>query len=359
MRLVFVLLLLLLPGSALAQTDALPPTPQQVVELAIDDFIRPAMAGFSVSTVKLEDAMGRLCAAPDRGTLDTARRAFGDAVLAHARIAFLRFGPLVEDNRQERLLFWPDRKGIALKQVQAALATGEETAASVDGLRQKSVAMQGFGALEFVLFGSDADNLATGSGYRCSYGLAVAGAIRRTARELKHAWMAEPGIATRMLSPTADDPDYRTTEEVLEDLVGAMAHGTEAIRDTRLLPFIGRDGAAPNARAALYWRSGMTMPDIGAEFAGIADLLRVSRIGEAGGADGIWASDAATFEFRNVVRALGVITGPTLADALADPKQLQGLRYLVILSQSLNTLFGERLSAALKLSVGFSSLDGD
>jgi predicted lipoprotein len=48
-----------------------------------------------------------------------------------------------------------------------------------------------------------------------------------------------------------------------------------------------------------------------------------------------------------------------VADILADEDRAGELGYLVILTQSLQRLFGEQLTAALGLSVGFSSLDGD
>jgi uncharacterized protein len=38
---------------------------------------------------------------------------------------------------------------------------------------------------------------------------------------------------------------------------------------------------------------------------------------------------------------------------------LQALKYLVIITGSLDTLLGQNLAAALGLSVGFSTLDGD
>jgi predicted lipoprotein len=70
----------------------------------------------------------------------------------------IRFGPVTEENRLERILFWPDRKGIGLKQVQAAIAGEDATAADPQTLPGKSVAMQGLGALEFVLFGTGSDS---------------------------------------------------------------------------------------------------------------------------------------------------------------------------------------------------------
>ena len=97
-----------------------------------------------------------LCAAPSQQALDAARQSFGETVDAWSAIEIIRFGPVTEENRLERMLFWPDRKGTGLKQVQAALAAKDATATDAGSLASKSVAMQGLGALEFVLFGTGA-----------------------------------------------------------------------------------------------------------------------------------------------------------------------------------------------------------
>jgi predicted lipoprotein len=64
------------------------------------------------------------------------------------------------------------------------------------------------------------------------------------------------------------------------------------------------------------------------------------------------------FEFSNANRALDLVTSP-VDQAVEDPKQVQALNYLVLVTGSLQAQVGEQLSAALGLSVGFSSLDGD
>jgi predicted lipoprotein len=48
-----------------------------------------------------------------------------------------------------------------------------------------------------------------------------------------------------------------------------------------------------------------------------------------------------------------------MEEAVADPAQKQALSDMVAASQVLGKLTGEDLAAALGLSVGFSSLDGD
>ena len=46
-------------------------------------------------------------------------------------------------------------------------------------------------------------------------------------------WYRATGIAAHLLTPTPSYADYRTETEVLEELVGALSHGIEAIRDQR------------------------------------------------------------------------------------------------------------------------------
>ncbi|RYE88254.1 MAG: peptidase M75, Imelysin, partial [Hyphomicrobiales bacterium] len=131
--------------------------PSEVLRKAVDSFIRPAFAQLAGRTVGLEKDIANLCEAPSATLLELTRQQFGKVVLAYSRVEFLRFGPLTEDSRAERMLFWPDRKGIALRQVQAMLAKHDETATRLAELRGKSIAVQGLGALEYVLFGDGAE----------------------------------------------------------------------------------------------------------------------------------------------------------------------------------------------------------
>jgi predicted lipoprotein len=334
-------------------------SPAQVVELAITEVFRPAFARFAEGTASLELNVHSLCSTPSVDVLTTAQNQFRSTVTAWSGIELYRFGPLMVDNRSDAILFWPDRKSIALKQVQGALAEQDPTAADADALESKSVAMQGLGALEYLLFGTGFETLRTGEGaYRCSYASAISTLLHRRAAAMSAEWADPAGVSRRLLQPTEADPDYRSTREVLETLVGVLAHGTEAIRDQRLLPFVGRDGAAPKPKSALFWRSSMTLPSIAANFTSLEALLAGSRIAEATSAENAWVVDSAQFELRNAARAGALVADPVEL-ALADEKQMRALGYLVILTQSLDTLFGENLSAALGLSVGFSSLDGD
>ncbi len=355
MRVFLAVLLGLLATPALAQ---LHPTGRTVITQAVEDAIRPGFDGFAEASDEMRVAMVDFCAAPSPEGLGNARGQFGALVIAWARIENYRFGPLMAENRSDRIFFWPDRKGIALRQVQAILAEKDASATDPATLKDKSVAVQGLGALEFVLFGTGADALAGDDAFRCDYGAAIAGAINNVAAEMSAEWHATPGIATRMIRPGENDPDYRSNDEVLQELVGVMAHGLEAIRDQRILPFLGRSGETPKPKSAPFWRSNMTVPAILASFEGLRTLLVASDIWRYVPTEQFWIGEQALAEFDSVAIYGSAVTG-TVEAAMADPEQVDQLANIVISNQVLGKLTGEDLPAALGLSVGFSSLDGD
>ncbi|MEP7241120.1 MAG: imelysin family protein [Devosia sp.] len=349
--------------AATAAPAAEPAIPSEtIIRSAIDNAIRPGFAAFAVTTAKLRSDVAALCATPSADTLEAARAQFAVTVLAFARVEFIRLGPLGESGRLERLLFWPDPRGFVLKQVQAALAAKDATATDPATLKGKSVALQGFGALEFLLFGSGAESLATaGDPYRCAYASAIAGLDDSIAAEISREWNEEgPDSAVgHMLDPQPDADDYRTPTEVLEKLAGVLIDGTETIRDQRLTPVIGTADGIIKPKSALFWRSGLAVPLIAADFAGLREFFVGARFPEAlnAGQHG-WVSSGTLFEFDNAARDAATVTDP-IALAVTDERQLRALKALSIVTGSLDTLIGDNLAAALGLSSGFSALDGD
>jgi predicted lipoprotein len=336
------------------------PTP--IITGAIERYIRPAFRQFANDVAALNSDVGALCAAPAANALSKAQADFKQAAVSYSRIEFLRLGPLLVEDRAERLLFWPDSKGIALKQVQAALASKDPAAADPARLRKKSVAMQGLNALEYVLFGIGSETLGTPDGaYRCSYGAAITSLLNDLAATLDAEWQdsSAKGPAEAMLHPKPDASDYRTSREVLDKLAGSLVTGTEVIRDQRLSPVIGASDGAPKPKAALFWRSGMTVPSLAAGFAGLEEFFKAAKLPEALKAlgDG-WIASGAAFEFDKAAAAVARIKDP-IDVAVADPAQLAALNDLVNLSRTLDTLLGENLPTALGLTTGFSQLDGD
>ncbi|MBD0413565.1 imelysin family protein [Oryzicola mucosus] len=347
------LLMVLLPAPAFAITG------KQIVTNAVDGFVRPAYAKLGERSSAMKAAMQTLCKAPSQETLDAAHKSFADIVEAWSEAETIRFGPVTEHNRLERMLFWPDRKGTGLRQVQAALADKDVTATKAETLAQKSVAMQGLGALEFVLYGTGYETLSAPSDpYRCSYGEAIAGNMTSIAREISDAWAKPDGFAATWSQPGADNPLYRNSTEAVTTLLEVFVNGTELVRDVRVGGFLGEVPKDDKPRQALFWRSGQTVPALKANIEGMSALYQASHFGEALPAEMSWIDNSVRFEFGNAVRAADGAQGP-LADVLANGQERGKLAYFKVVTSSLSELFGTRLSGALGLTAGFSSLDGD
>lgn len=332
----------------------------QTVANAIDGFVRPAYRSFATEAQNLVPALEGLCKARDANSLDTARIAFRQAANAWSEVELVRIGPVTEENRLERILYWPDRKSIGLKQVQAALANEDETATDTARLAGKSVAMQGFGALELLLFGTGAgEPSAWASGYRCRYGEAIAGNLAAMADAVAKEWDALDGFAATWVNPAPENALYRNDEEALTDLMDILVQGTEMVRDVRLNGFLGEETKRDKPRQAIYWRSNGTADSLASNLTGLSKLFAASHLAELATGDNAYLGASIDFEFANGANALTGLRGKPIDAALSDPELREKFTYFRVVTSSLSELFGTRLSGALGLSAGFSSLDGD
>jgi len=148
-------------------------------------------------------------------------------VPAWGRVGFLRLAPFAKDNRAERIFFFPDPRGVTLRQVQALLAARDPAATDPAALAEKSVVVQGLGALEFVLHGPGADDLGGQAGaHRCAYGRAVADRGRPGGRA-----RLGPRARRALLAPRdrarSDNPLHRTGAEAAKDFLNAAATAVE------------------------------------------------------------------------------------------------------------------------------------
>lgn len=303
--------------------------------------------------------MKALCANPGDAGLASARSQFGSLVRAWSRVEIIRFGPILADNRIDRMLFWPDRRGIALRQIQALIVEQDEAALDLANLQQKSIALQGLGSLEYVLFGTGAEEMAAGPTYRCELGATIAEAIYVTSKEVLRAWDDPDGIRAHMAEPVPENADYRTEDEVLRELLGVFIHGFELIRDVRLAPIAVSETNEPNARIAIYRRSELTIESMAANIAGMKDLFLVSGMDQALTDDMRWAAGSLDFEFQNFAGMAATVAPVPIEQAVTDPEARGQIKYLEILTQSLQKLAVEQIAVSLGLSAGFSSLDGD
>ena len=171
--------------------------------------IRPGYNDLETKSRTLQEKADALCREPSQSALEATKDAFTTAVESWSKVEIFRFGPVNREHRYERLFFWPDPKGIGLRQVQRALSTKDETVTTADAIAAKSVALQGLPALEYLLYGKGADELARGYpevGFRCLFAASVSANIARIATQVAEGWREEAEDSKRFLTPAANDP---------------------------------------------------------------------------------------------------------------------------------------------------------
>lgn len=334
-----------------------------VLEAALADYVRPGYQAFENAAHELEGSVEALCAVPSQQTLKGAQSRFRTAVARWAAVEWWRIGPVMSVNRLERVLFYPDRKGTGRKQVIAALAKRDQTLLSASSLAGGSVAVQGLGALDYLLFGEGSDALSgPDMPYRCGFARAVSVNLANLAGEIVAGWKKGTPLAVLFTEPAVNNPLFRTDREALTILLGQMIHGLEALRDIRLGAFLDRkDPPRDRPRSALAWRSRATLYSIAEGLGGLKLLFTRSRIERVVEAIQPRLGDMVRFEFDQAIataRALDA-QNKTLAQLLANRETRAKLVYLDYAIATIITRLDAEFAPAAGLTVGFCFGDGD
>lgn len=323
------------------------------------EVIQPIVADFSRSAELLSGSIDALCDGPDARRLSNARERFAATVQAWGQLSILRFGPLVADNRFERIFFWPDARGVTLRQVQDMLARKDETALSPDGMKDKSVALQGLPALEFVLHGSGADELALQAGsYRCRYGRAISANLSEIAAEIEEDWGATTDFAISFAQPSQDGNPYRSPQEVAGEIVKALGTGLQFISNAQIKPALGETFDDANGNRAPFRRADLTFALIRSQLEGMLKLLAGTGWRDAAEGDVATAADGIAFDLERVGESIASIGSPA-AEAFEIEQEWGKLHYVTVALGFANQTVGEKLAVALGLTMGFNALDGD
>lgn len=342
-----------------ARTDAPAAEPQGLGERLAQGYVAPAMIEFQQAAAHMQEALQAACATSEVSGRGNAASAFQRLVTAWSGIEFLRFGPLVDSNRFERIYFWPDPRGITTRQVQAMLAKPAAEIPDAKGLSTHSVALQGLPALEYVLYrdngllnGKDAKD--SGRESACAYAVAVAGNLEHIGAELVAQWK-DGEYASLFGHPGADNALYRDTREVAAEAVKALSTGLQFQTDVKLAPALGASAEQANVRKAPLWRSGLTAVSVKAAVKAMLSFY------DAGGyryPNAQWIDQSIRGELQNAAKNLAESPG-SAQDAFNTDDGHRRLVLVTLVLRNAKDLVDQHMAPALGVRIGFNALDGD
>ncbi|MEO1609747.1 MAG: imelysin family protein [Pseudomonadota bacterium] len=253
-----------------------------LAETAKTKFIIPGYQQFGASLADLRTSLSKLCATPGEPTLMSARNAYRKTIAAWGTIEIINFGPVTQDNRFDRIFYWPDRKGYGRRQVLRLLKKRDPNILSAAKLAQKSIAVQGLTALEIVLSGKTSEPLISASdqGYSCRYARAIVENLVSINEAVLQEWTSAAGFAKLWLNPGHENPVYLSGTETTLELVNALDLGIENVRDKRIAPILGVGSNRRKFRPIL-WRSKSSMVLIHANIAALHNLLFQAGLSDA------------------------------------------------------------------------------
>lgn len=322
------------PGRGITDHDALR---RRVLTLLERQF-----GAFVTETETLEQIARAHCAGT--ASLDEVQAQFAKAYVAWAPLDSYQFGPIQQTGAVLSVNFWPDAKGYVPRAVEALLAQPAEAQENPQNIAVGSVAVQGFPALELLLY-TEAP--------ACPASVGISGNLNLLADGLYAGWFDQGGWADIARAAGPDNPVYQSVEEFTKTLYTALDFGLTRIADTRLGRPLGTFDQ-PQPQRAEAWRSGLTADLIRAQLDGLGALVERGFAGDLREPDRAW-----------IMRVFGQVAGRLddlgmpIADAVADPMsrvRVEGVHSKVVYLQS---EIAQDVGPALGVDTGFSAADGD
>lgn len=356
-------LVLLLGACATAPRDKPDDALAGLGQRLLHDYMQPRTRELRQRTAQLQSALAAYCAQPADGARRTAvEEQLGNVVAAWAHVEFLRFGPLVEQNRVDNFFFWPDPRGVVQRQMRTVLAGADAGLLRPDQLRQQSAAVQGIPALEYALYADDAARLISAGEaagrYRCAFSSAVAENLLQLATGIESGWRSNAPLAVEFARPAARHAVYRSSREVATEALKAMSTALHVARDQMLVPALGDDAATSRGTLMPLHRSALTTRYLAAGTEALSQFHEAARFGAALGEDKQWIDTGIRDELRRAQEDFGALQVPA-TQALADETQRDLLVHAGLVLANARSMVDEYLAPELGVNLGFNSLDGD
>ncbi|WP_114418256.1 imelysin family protein [Marinospirillum perlucidum] len=348
---------LLLPLAVLATPVLAEPSAedwQTYNRAAVEQQILP---GYNRLVNKLDSLHQQITNHCDQGNqLAQVKSTYREAMDAWQAIQHVQFGPITLFMRNYAIQYWPDKRGTGARQIRQALNQSDQNY-DADYFREASVSLQGFPALERVVFGNEADNRFQPGQNHCRFAQGLSQHLLGTARELEQEWQNQE--KQRLLNPESSQY-FASHAAAAVPLMKSLAEPLLIIEDYKLEYVLGDSPEEARWQRSESWRSGQTLSNIQTNLASLQELysglepISVKSLLTAEGEGGF--AESVDQEFDRIQAQVASLSEPEAAEI--DPQLDRQLREL---ETAISDLY-EQLELAmgvLNIHLGFNSRDGD
>ncbi|MBU1330978.1 MAG: imelysin [Gammaproteobacteria bacterium] len=348
---------LTLAGLALALSACNASDPQQQLSADLTDgVLLPAYSAWHEANKQLDASADAFCSGSQ--DLTAARQAFLTTQSAWAGLQPLQVGPLAEGNRAWQVQFWPDKKNLVARQVEALLTrTPQLTAANLDNA---SVVVQGLTAYEYVLYDSSIDltDPTTKARY-CPLLQAIGEHQQALSAEVLGQWQAKDGMAAEL--KTFPNARYAEAPEAVAELLRAEVSALDGLKKKLGTPLGRQSKGVPQPYQAEAWRSQASLAMLAAS---LASAERIWLGAEQNGVQRLLGDDQDALRqrineaFADTRQRLAALPRP-LGELVNDDEGRSQLNALYDSLNALHRLHEAELAKALGIQLGFNAHDGD
>ena len=331
--------------------------PRAKVSAALaDGVLLPAYNSWQEADRQLAVNAEAFCAG--NADLGTARQAFLGAQSAWAGLQPLLVGPLAEGNRAWQIQFWPDKKNLVQRQVEALLKSKPQL--NNDDLAKASVVVQGLTAYEYMLFDPALDlTQAEQKARYCPLLQAIGQHQQALAAQIMDEWQGKPGMAEQL--KTFPNERYADANEAIADLLRVQVTALDGLKKKLGAPMGRQSKGIPQPYQAEAWRSAASLANLGAALANAELLWHGSNrdgIQTLLGDDQADLANRIDAAYQDTRQRLAALDKP-LGDLLADEAGRAALNELYDSLNRLHRLQESELAKALDVQIGFNAHDGD
>ncbi|MEM7252590.1 MAG: imelysin family protein [Pseudomonadota bacterium] len=329
--------------------------------------IVPRYRALDTAMTALERRAAQFCGGDRSKHWGDVLQAFHDAMDAWQAVRHIRVGPVLINQREHRIHFWPGRRNATARGLRPLMSSADASIDDPETFARRSVAIQGLGALEWLLYARAGRDAFTGESgdYRCRLVRAITLNLKQMAQSILSEWLeGDDAFRNRIASPGEGNAWFDDHWAVTRELLLALRNALVEMHKQKVSRILDAPANAVRPRRAESWRSERSLRNLqanvdalnalyGDESGGLATLLETAD----GRTIGVSVTHALSELDRLVSAASRQYEGSMVSLLSANDGEVQ----LQLIHDALDDARKAiaRVFDHLSVTLGFNSQDGD